>query len=72
MADLLKKHYGNISPETTIKYITAQHQTGDMHIAIYDYANMHLYAQLIVNSFFPPKFSNKSLYYTDTFLMRHQ
>ena len=37
MNDLLSKYYGNITPEILIRNITAQHQTGDMHAAVYDF-----------------------------------
>jgi hypothetical protein len=36
---LLHQYYGSIDAATTLKYITAQFQTGDMHIAIYDFEN---------------------------------
>jgi isopenicillin-N N-acyltransferase-like protein len=39
----LQKNYGNINAATTIKDITAIAQTGDLHIAIYDLANMILH-----------------------------
>ena len=40
---LLAKYYGSISPENTLQYITAIEQTGDMHVAIYDYDNGYMY-----------------------------
>eukprot|EP00698_Gefionella_okellyi_P020891 TRINITY_DN6653_c0_g1_i1.p1 TRINITY_DN6653_c0_g1~~TRINITY_DN6653_c0_g1_i1.p1 ORF type:complete len:440 (+),score=86.37 TRINITY_DN6653_c0_g1_i1:53-1321(+) len=43
MPSLLQQYYGNLTPENTIKYITAQFQTGNLHIAVYDYAKMHMY-----------------------------
>ena len=36
---LLHEYYGSISPMNTLKYITSQFQTGNMHIAIYDFEN---------------------------------
>ena len=35
--DLLKMYYGNIDPLVTLRNITAVFQTGDMHVAIYDF-----------------------------------
>jgi len=43
LGSLLQKYYGQITPENTIQYITSLHQTGDMHIAIYDFANKYMY-----------------------------
>eukprot|EP01138_Halocafeteria_seosinensis_P011254 gb/GECG01011496.1/.p1 GENE.gb/GECG01011496.1/~~gb/GECG01011496.1/.p1 ORF type:complete len:448 (+),score=37.37 gb/GECG01011496.1/:1-1344(+) len=43
MNDLMDQYYGSISAENTIRYITAGEQTGDMHIAIYDFENKYLY-----------------------------
>ena len=37
--NLLHKYYGSLDPQVTLQYITAQFQTGDMHIAIYDFEN---------------------------------
>ena len=41
---LLHKYYGSIDPMNTLQYITSQFQTGDMHIAIYDFENSMMYA----------------------------
>jgi len=43
LGSLLQTYYGKITPENTIQYICALHQTGDMHIAIYDFAKKHMY-----------------------------
>jgi hypothetical protein len=40
---LLHKYYGNIDPLVTLQYITAVFQTGNMHIAIYDFQNSLMY-----------------------------
>jgi len=50
MTQLLQQYYGSITPQTTIQYITSQFQTGDMHIAVYDYSNkvMYLPSHLII------------------------
>ena len=37
-ASLLGEYYGYISPEVTIRNITSVFQTGDMHIAVFDFA----------------------------------
>lgn len=36
--DLLKMYYGDIDPMVTLRNITSVFQTGDMHVAIYDFA----------------------------------
>ena len=41
--DLMDEFYGEISAENTIQYITPVHETGDMHIAIYDFDNQYMY-----------------------------
>ncbi len=41
--NLLHKYYGSIDPMNTLQYITSQFQTGDMHIAIYDFENSMMY-----------------------------
>jgi len=38
MAQVLKEHYGSLDPLITIKYITALTQSGNNHIAVYDFA----------------------------------
>lgn len=39
----MKYYYGGIDGPTTLKYVTALEQTGDMHIGIYDWANKQVY-----------------------------
>jgi len=39
LGDLLKAKYGSIDSEYLIRNVAAQHQTGDAHAAVYDYAN---------------------------------
>jgi hypothetical protein len=46
------RYYGNINPQNTLQYITAQFQTGDMHIAIYDFENSMMYVGRL--RVFPP------------------
>ena len=58
-SSLLQKYYGSITPEVTVQYITAIEQTGDMHIAIYDFANNHIFvsnASPFVNGTFTPAY----------------
>lgn len=43
LGSLMKKYYGRIEPALTAKDITAVHQTGDMHIAIMDYATWEMW-----------------------------
>jgi hypothetical protein len=43
MGSLMQQYYGSLDAVTTIRYITALEQTGDMHIAIYDFANQYMY-----------------------------
>jgi len=43
LGSLLEQYYGSIDPQVTLQYITAQHQTGNMHIGIYDYQNRLMY-----------------------------
>ncbi|ELR17473.1 Nacylsphingosine amidohydrolase, putative [Acanthamoeba castellanii str. Neff] len=42
-SSLLQQYYGSITPQNTIKYITSQGETGDMQIAVYDFASDHVY-----------------------------
>eukprot|EP00026_Physarum_polycephalum_P008362 Phypoly_transcript_08444.p1 GENE.Phypoly_transcript_08444~~Phypoly_transcript_08444.p1 ORF type:complete len:437 (+),score=72.28 Phypoly_transcript_08444:68-1378(+) len=39
----LQKYHGNITPQTTIQYITAITQTGDLHVVISDLTNLKMY-----------------------------
>eukprot|EP00010_Vexillifera_abyssalis_P002857 CAMPEP_0201552088 /NCGR_PEP_ID=MMETSP0173_2-20130828/13637_1 /ASSEMBLY_ACC=CAM_ASM_000268 /TAXON_ID=218659 /ORGANISM="Vexillifera sp., Strain DIVA3 564/2" /LENGTH=441 /DNA_ID=CAMNT_0047962507 /DNA_START=21 /DNA_END=1346 /DNA_ORIENTATION=+ len=41
--ELLQHYYGEIDPSVTLHNITSQFQTGDMHIAIYDYLENMMY-----------------------------
>ena len=43
LGDLLQFYYGNIDAHHTMQNITAQAQTGDTHIAVYDYAHSLVY-----------------------------
>jgi hypothetical protein len=43
LGSLLKTYYGKIDAVTTIRYITSQLQTGDMHLAVYDFGNNYMY-----------------------------
>merc|ERR1712113_108661 len=43
LSEQLLKYYGNINAENTMKYITSVTQTGNLHIAIYDYYNDDMY-----------------------------
>mmetsp|Transcript_26735 Transcript_26735/g.92879 ORF Transcript_26735/g.92879 Transcript_26735/m.92879 type:complete len:371 (-) Transcript_26735:219-1331(-) len=43
MGDLLGQYYGDIDPLNTLQRITSVFQTGDMHIAIYDYQQQTMY-----------------------------
>jgi len=57
---LLQKYYGNITPEITKTYITALHETGNMHIAIYDFKANNVYvanASPYVNNTYIPAFN---------------
>jgi hypothetical protein len=40
---LLQKYYGNLTPEITIRQIVALEQTGDMQIAVMDFASHQMY-----------------------------
>lgn len=41
--DLVTEFYGNLSATNVFQFITAYAQTGDMHIAVYDFANRYMY-----------------------------
>eukprot|EP01090_Pellita_catalonica_P004478 TRINITY_DN142_c0_g1_i5.p2 TRINITY_DN142_c0_g1~~TRINITY_DN142_c0_g1_i5.p2 ORF type:complete len:173 (-),score=32.32 TRINITY_DN142_c0_g1_i5:86-604(-) len=43
LGSLLQKYYGEISPEITLRNITAVFGTGNMHIAVMDFADNLLY-----------------------------
>jgi len=43
LSQLLQKYYGFIAPEVILRYITSVFQTGNMHLAIYDFKLMQMY-----------------------------
>lgn len=43
MNDLLHAAYGNITGLLTLQYVTALEQTGDMHIAVFDFGADRLF-----------------------------
>jgi len=43
LASLLQTYYGRIDAVNSLRYITSQFKTGDMHIAIYDFHNSLMY-----------------------------
>ena len=43
MNDCLHEIYGSVTGLNTFQYITALEQTGDMHIAIYDFGEDEMY-----------------------------
>ena len=43
MPSLLAKYYGSLNVENTIQYIAPIFETGDMHVAVYDFANDFMY-----------------------------
>eukprot|EP01119_Soliformovum_irregulare_P002490 TRINITY_DN12738_c0_g1_i1.p1 TRINITY_DN12738_c0_g1~~TRINITY_DN12738_c0_g1_i1.p1 ORF type:complete len:419 (-),score=78.89 TRINITY_DN12738_c0_g1_i1:50-1306(-) len=43
MTQVLQQHYGNLDAITAVKYVTALTESGDTHIAVYDYANQYMY-----------------------------
>ena len=43
MNDLLKNAYGNLTGLVTLSYVTSLEQTGDMHIAVFDFGADKLY-----------------------------
>lgn len=46
MTNLLKQNYGKLTPDVIIRQIVSRFQTGNMHIAIYDYAEMDIYLSI--------------------------
>ena len=50
LSQLLTRHYGELTPELTVKEITSRVQTGDLHIAIYSPAKDLLHFSLSVGS----------------------
>lgn len=43
MPSLLEKYYGSLNVQNTIQYIAPIFETGDMHVAVYDFANNYMY-----------------------------
>ena len=43
LSEALKKHHGNLTAENTIADVTSYVTTGNLHIAIYDHAAMHMF-----------------------------
>jgi len=59
-SSLMEKYYGNYTPEITKTYIVPIEQTGDMHIAIYDYKENLVFvanASPYINSSFIPAYN---------------
>lgn len=48
--DQLQQHWGELTPENTISNVTANVQTGDVHLAVYDLTDQNMYV-----SFMRPK-----------------
>jgi hypothetical protein len=40
---MIKEQYGKINPEWMVRTWTAHHQTGNLHIAVYDFPNDIIY-----------------------------
>jgi len=62
LASLLQKYYGNLTPSVIKTYVTALHQTGDMHIAIYDFKENLVYvsnASPYVNNTYIPAYNRQ-------------
>ena len=43
LATQLQRYHGNLTAELTISDVVPYVSTGDVHIAIYDHAKMHMY-----------------------------
>jgi len=43
LGDLIQEFYGNLNAQTMISWLAAVSQTGDQHVAVYDYTNMYMY-----------------------------
>jgi len=64
LASLLQKYYGQLDALTTIQHISAELQTGDMHIAVYDFAKQYMYvanASPVVNGTVIPAYDRPFL-----------
>jgi len=43
LGSLIQEFYGNLTAQNMISWLVAVSQTGDQHIAVYDYTNMYMY-----------------------------
>jgi isopenicillin-N N-acyltransferase like protein len=43
LGSLLQKYYGNLDAVKILQYVAPVHQSGDMHLAVYDYAQNYMY-----------------------------
>jgi len=43
LSQQIKKYYGKLTPETSIRYTTSVEQSGDNHLAFYDLTNLIMY-----------------------------
>jgi len=43
LSEQIMAYYGQITPEVSIRYLTAVEQSGDNHLAVYDLTNMQLF-----------------------------
>jgi isopenicillin-N N-acyltransferase like protein len=43
MGSLMQKYYGTLDAEVAIRQVAAVFQTGDMHVAVYDYTKNFMY-----------------------------
>jgi len=62
LGDLLKVQYGSIDSEYLIRHVVAEHQTGDTHAAVYDYANNFIYVVIAgpyVNGTYTPAYDRQ-------------
>eukprot|EP01121_Diplochlamys_sp_Union-15-3_P011240 TRINITY_DN3231_c0_g3_i2.p1 TRINITY_DN3231_c0_g3~~TRINITY_DN3231_c0_g3_i2.p1 ORF type:complete len:430 (-),score=64.57 TRINITY_DN3231_c0_g3_i2:65-1327(-) len=59
LSSLLQQHYGSIDALTMFQHITAELETGNMHIAIYDFATSFMYvsnASPYINGTYTPAY----------------
>jgi len=62
LGNILKAKYGSIDAEYLIRHVAAEHQTGDAHAAVYDYANNFLYAVIaspFINGKYTPSYDRQ-------------
>lgn len=50
LAQRIQKYYGTVTPELSIKEITAIVQTGDVHLAVYDLTDSQMYVSFMRNT----------------------